>query len=117
MTPPQEDNPDEDSGFDDDAPSPEELAQLRRITPQVAADVDRLILARCDADWRPVAMVVGSSLDEFEAGFPGLPYVYLQMRILELADQGRLESRGDVMSMRGSELRLPERRGEPGAGR
>ncbi len=92
---------------EDEAPTAEELEQIRRTTPADAAVVDALLLAHCTDQWRKVAMVVGSSLDEFEARFPALPFVYLQLRIQALADQGRLESNGDLRFMQHSEVRLP----------
>lgn len=97
--------------FDDEEPTAEELAQIRNATPQEAAAVDELVLAQCSDQWCKVAMVIGSSLDEFEARFPNLPYVYMQLRIAELVEQGRLEARGDVRVMRHSEIRLASERG------
>ena len=89
-----------------DEPTVEELAAMRAATPLEAAAVDALVLGACDHRWRKVAMVVGALLDRFDSGYPHLPFVYLQARMLELEDQGRLEVRGDVMAMRHSEVRL-----------
>lgn len=105
---PMSDTPEEDDDLADEGPSPEELAEVRKATPQDAAAVDALILGRCETAWRKVAWVVGSLLDAFEAACPALPYVYLQLRIAELVRQGRLQARGDVMAMRHSEVRLPQ---------
>jgi hypothetical protein len=99
--------PSDDDDYDENEPTPEEIAQMRLATPLEAAKVDALILGKCTAQWRKVAMVVGSSLDEFDAQFPSLPYIYMQIRILELVELGSLEAEGDVMSMRTSEVRLP----------
>ena len=79
---------------------------MRKATPADATAVDALVLSKCSSTWRKVAMVVGSSLDEFEARFVNLPYVYMQIRMLELEDAGVLEVQGDVMSMRHAEVRL-----------
>lgn len=91
---------------DDDAPSPEELAQMRLATPADAAAVDQLILSLCTNQWQKVAMVIGRSLDKYEHRFPHLPYVYMQTRMLALIERGAIEARGDVMAMRRSEVRL-----------
>jgi hypothetical protein len=97
----------EDDDFEDDEPSAEELSRIRLATPEDTEVVDALILGHCSHEWNKVAMVVGLSLDDFEARCPHLPYVYLQLRIAELVRQGRLEARGDVMAMRRSEVRRP----------
>lgn len=91
---------------DEDEPSPEEWALMRQATPAEAAAVDALILGHCTDHWQKVAMVVGSSLDDYDATFSHLPYVYMQVRLLELIERGHIECQGDVMSMRTSEVRL-----------
>jgi len=96
-----------DDDYDDEEPTPEELERIRSATPSDAAAVDALILGKCGSRWQKVAMVVGASLDEYDAKFPHLPYVYMQVRMLELVESGALEAQGDVMSMRISEVRLP----------
>ena len=90
----------------EDEPSPEEWALMRQATPAEAAAVDALILGHCTDHWQKVAMVVGSSLDDYDATFSHLPYVYMQVRMLDLIERGRIECQGDVMSMRTSEVRL-----------
>lgn len=99
-----------DSEYEDEGPTPDELAQIRNATPQEAAAVDELVLGKCIECWRKVAMVIGSSLAEFDAKFSNLPYIYMQLRMVELVKQGRLEAQGDVMAMRHSEVRVPVRR-------
>jgi hypothetical protein len=91
---------------DDGEPTPEEIMSMRKATPAEAAAVDVLVLGQCTSVWRKVAMVVGVSLDEFDARFSNLPYVYMQIRMLELEESGILEIQGDVMSMRHAEVRL-----------
>lgn len=103
---------DNDDDFGDEGPTAEELALIRQLSPQDAEAADALVLGHCSGQWQKVAMVVGAALDEFDARFPGLPYICMQVRMLELQGQGRLEIRGDVMAMRQSEVRLPA----PGAG-
>lgn len=90
----------------DDEPTPEELSQMRRATPADAAAVDALILKSCTDRWRKVAMVVGTSLKEFDEKFPHLPYVYMPIRIIAMEHSGALELQGDAMAMRFSEVRL-----------
>lgn len=97
---------DETNESDDNEPNPAEIAQMRNASPSDASAVDALILGKCTTRWSKVAMIVGDCLDEFEAKFPQLPYVYMPIRMLELEDHGVLEIRGDVMAMRYSEIRL-----------
>ena len=97
---------DADDEENDDDPTPEELVQMQRATAADAAAVDALILQSCTDRWRKVAMVVGTSLKEFDAKFPHLPYVYMPVRIIEMEHSGTLEVQGDPMAMRFSEVRL-----------
>ena len=98
----------DDSEFDDEdsEPSAEEIELMRSATSVQAEAVDTLLLASCSPRWQKVAMVIGVSLDEYDAKFPDLPYVFMQIRLLELVDRGVLDARGDVMAMRHSEVRL-----------
>lgn len=91
---------------DEDQPSPEEWALMRQATAAEAAAVDALVLGHCTGGWQKVAMVVGASLDDYDARFSHLPYVYMQVRMRHLAEQGRIECQGDVMAMRTAEIRL-----------
>lgn len=93
---------------DDDNPTQEELAQMLRATTADAEAVDALILQSCTDRWCKVAMVVGTSLKEFDAQFPHLPYVYLPARIIAMEQSGALEVQGNAMAMRFSEVRLAQ---------
>lgn len=87
-------------------PTPEELELIRKATPAEQDQVDALLIRTCSVRWQKVATVVGRLLDEFEGRFAHLPYVYLQVRLLELRDRGLIDARGNVMQMRASEIRL-----------
>ena len=97
---------DHDDDTDSNEPTEEEIVQMRNATVADAQAVDALILGKCSAIWRKVAMVVGSSLDEYDERFPNLPYVFMPVRMLELEKEGKLEVQGDVFAMRASEIRL-----------
>lgn len=99
-------DPQDGDDANDDAPSPEEWALMRQASAAEAAAVDALVLAHCTDHWQKVAMVVGATLEDYDARFSHLPYVYMQVRMRHLAEQGRVECRGDVMVMRASEVRL-----------
>jgi hypothetical protein len=95
---------DADDVFEDE-PSAEEWALMQQATPAEAAAVDALVLGHCTEHWQKVTMVVGASLDDFDARLSHLPYVYMQLRLRALVEQGVLESRGDIMSMRTADVR------------
>ena len=96
-----------DENSDEFGPTEEELVLIRKATSNEAAEVDALILSHCSVRWTKVAMIIGSLLDEFDAKYPNLPYVYMQIRMLELEHRLQIEVRGDVMQARASEIRLP----------
>ena len=100
---PQEHEDEYDDEYD---PTPEEIDLMRKATASEQAEVDALLIANCNARWQKVAMVVGNLLGEFDKRFPHLPYIYMQVRLLELEDKGLIEIQGDVMQMRASEVRL-----------
>lgn len=92
--------------YDPQEPTEEELEQMRAATAAEAETVDKLILSMCTPQWRKVAMIVAKCMNEFDEQFPHLPYIYLQLRVIDLEERGILETAGDVMSMRTSEIRL-----------
>ncbi len=102
-----------DEDVDSNEPTAEEIAQMRNATASDVQAVDVLVLGKCSTSWRKVAMVVGSSLDEYDEHFPNLPYVFIPVRMLELEKAGKLEIRGDVFAMRTSEIRLVAQLHEP----
>ena len=101
-----DDHDDDPEAAADFAPSPDELAQMRRATPAQAEAVDALLLGACASAWQPVAQVVGAVLVRFEQQHPELPYLYLCTRLDALADRGAVELAGDVFDMRAAEVRL-----------
>jgi Protein of unknown function len=94
----------EEYGYE--SPTAEEMAQMQGASASEAAAVDALILGVCSLHWRKVAMVVGTLMKTYDAQFPHLPFAYMQIRILDLVKRGVLESQGNVMWMRHSEIRL-----------
>ena len=90
-------------------PTEEEVAAMRSATAEEARAVDALILEAVSEGWQKVARVVGQLLNAFDREFEHLPYAYLQARMQELEDLGKLEIAGDVWAMRHSEVRLVNR--------
>ncbi len=71
--------------------------------------IDKALLGNVCESWRKVARVVGTTMNEFDGRFKGIPDVFFTMRIQELAKDGRIESQGNLKSMGRSEIRLAQR--------
>jgi hypothetical protein len=72
--------------------------------------VDEALLSNSAPQWRKVARVVGVTMMSLAGRLAGVPDVFFSQRLMKLADQGRLESQGDLSRMRFSEVRLPRAR-------
>jgi hypothetical protein len=90
---------------------PELTSEQQRLVENLsAADVeaiDMALLAASSQNWRKVAFVVGTALLALANRFPGVPDVYFSQRIQSLVRLGKLNSQGNLLSMRFSEVRLP----------
>jgi hypothetical protein len=92
----------------------EENAPLRVIAPDrtlISAPLsyfDAELMANADAGWRKVARVVGQTMGAYwDATIVNHHDAFLAARIRALVAEGRLQSQGDLMRMRYSEVRLP----------
>jgi hypothetical protein len=69
---------------------------------------DPLLLSHAKADWQKAAMVIAKSLNDFwNTSFIQTGDLVLAARLRALADAGSLESQGDLLQIRRSEVRLP----------
>lgn len=73
--------------------------------------IDATILAVSSGGWFKVARVVTSAEDALQNRYPGLSYVFYTQRICQLVEARRLESQGNLLYMRFSEVRLPMQTG------
>jgi len=64
-------------------------------------------LAKANEKWCKVAKIVAASMEAITNRVPGIPDVFYAQRIRKLVKAGKLESQGDIRSMRNSEVRLP----------
>ncbi len=69
--------------------------------------VDQLILSIASYRWKKVAMLVATVMFDYPDAFDELPDVFYSSRIRKLVEEGKLESQGNLMYMRFSEVRLP----------
>jgi hypothetical protein len=77
------------------------------LTEQDLAIIDAAILGECTTHWYKVARVAGRTEDALAARYPGLSVIFYAQRLIQLAEEGRLESQGNLKWMRFSEVRLP----------
>jgi hypothetical protein len=73
--------------------------------------VDSLILAFAQVQWRKVAMIVGQVVSECRRSGRDLGPDDVAKRISALVEIGQLEAQGDLSKWRHSEVRLPTRIG------
>jgi hypothetical protein len=69
-------------------------------------EIDATILAHSADRWLKVARVVLHASEALENRFPGLTYVYYAERLRHLVRAGHLDSQGNLLYMRFSEVRL-----------
>lgn len=69
-------------------------------------ELDALILSTLHQNWRKTAMIVGKALELTKARGWQLDEETLSARIQYLADNGRIDSQGDLSKWRHSEVRL-----------
>jgi hypothetical protein len=91
----------------------EENAPFRILTGNGLAsapitDFDQVLLSHAGPNWKKAALIVGKGLRDFwDARLIQSGDLELAARIRALADDGRLEARGDLFDLRNSEVRLP----------
>jgi len=85
----------------------EQSMHVSRLRQEDLWEMDRVLLAQAAHSWRKVARIVGMTIGELSERFPNIPDVYYAMRVRHLVEVGKLESQGNLLYMRYSEVRLP----------
>lgn len=85
-----------------------EQAIAAKLSDAGLKSIDATILGNCSDWWKKVASVVLSTVNALENQYPDLPHVFYAQRLGQLVKEGRLESRGNLLYMRFSEVRLPK---------
>ena len=88
-------------------------ALVESLSPETILAIDEVLLRNVSTQWRKVARVVGTTMSFPPGRVTGIPDTYYAERIRELVKHGLLDSRGDLMRMRYSEVRLRGERGAP----
>ena len=95
-----------------EAPDPPlNVEQSLRVSQLKQADLlemDRVLLAQAAPSWRKVARIVGGAVGELSTRLPNVPDIYYAQRVRNLVAAGQLESQGNLLYMRYSEVRLPK---------
>jgi len=87
--------------------STDEEAFVAKLTDEDLKIIGSAILANASNRWSKVARVVISTVNMLSDRYPGLSYVFYAQYLSRLADDGQLESRGNLAYMRFSEVRIP----------
>ena len=87
--------------------SDEEIAYFAKLTEKEVEEFDEGLLSCTRPFWRKVGAVVGHAMDKLGTKYPQFSDSFYAERIRVLAEQGRLESQGDLSYMRFGEVRLP----------
>ena len=85
----------------------EEQSALDQLTDVDLEIIDAAILANSSHRWLKVARVVTSTEKALKDRYPKLSYVFYSLRLIELEEEGRLESKGNLEYIRFSEVRIP----------
>jgi hypothetical protein len=93
--------------------SDEEQAVVAKLTDADLQAIDATILANSSNRWLKVARVVLHTERALSDRYPGLSYIFYAQRLIRLAEEGRLDSQGNLEYMRFSEVRTPARPQQP----
>jgi len=87
-----------------------EKSAVAKLTKADFQTIDDTILSLAEPNWRKVALVIIKTEGALTNRFPDLSYIFYAQRLIHLAHQKLLESQGNLLYMRFSEVRLPQSR-------
>lgn len=85
----------------------EEQSAATRLTDADFQIIDAAILANASVQWLKVARVVLRTENALRPRYPELSCIFYAQRLVQLEEDGRLVSQGNLEYMRFSEVRLP----------
>ena len=88
--------------------SAEEQSAVAKLIDTDLHVIDTAILANSSNRWLKVARVVWNTQDALRSRYPDLSYIFYSQRLIQLVEDGRLESQGNLEYMRFSEVRIRE---------
>ena len=87
--------------------TPEQRKLVEKLSDAEILAIDDALLSNTSSQWRKVARVIGTTMNQLPSRVTGIPDSYYSQRIKKLVKDGLLESQGDLSYMRYSEIRLP----------
>ncbi len=81
-------------------------ALAERLSTDDLSAIDEALMSNVISQWRKVARVVATTMNDLSGQHLDLPDVFFSQRIKHLVRAGRLESFGNLHYMRYSEIRL-----------
>lgn len=85
----------------------QEALLIAGLPAELVIRIDEALLAKAKHRFQKVARIVGAVMPSFSDRPSGIPDVYFAQRIAKLVKAGLLESQGNLLRMRFSEVRLP----------
>jgi hypothetical protein len=83
----------------------EQRSMVDGLSGETIGQIDRALLSNATTQWSRTDRIVLATMIELDNGM-GLPNVYFFERMEHLAKEGLLEAKGDLTSLRSSEVRL-----------
>ncbi len=84
-----------------------EALLIAGLPAEVITRIDDALLAKATHRFQKVARIIGQVMQSFSDRPSGIPDVYYAQRIAKLVNAGLLESQGNLLRIRFSEVRLP----------
>jgi len=86
----------------------EQLKLVSKLSEADLNNIDSTLLSNISSQWRKVARVIGTTMNEIDNKIIGIPDVFYSQRVSYLVNKGIIESQGNLQTMRNSEVRLPK---------
>jgi len=83
----------------------EDTQAIAALTVSDVAAIDEAILSKLTSHWQKTALVIAVSMYAYPDRYDDIPDVFYGQRVLALAQQGLLETSGDLRQWRFSEVR------------
>ncbi|MCY7347439.1 MAG: DUF3658 domain-containing protein [Pyrinomonadaceae bacterium] len=95
----------EENPIPDPIPTPEEQAEIEKLSEVEIKEVDRVLLSNINHQWRKVTRIVLLTMRNYPNRL--VPDIFYASRVYKLVESEHLESQGYLGDMRNSEVRLP----------
>ena len=85
-----------------------QFENISQLTPSEVAKIDNWLLSfALRLQWRKVAFLVMSAMEQLRDEIPSVPDIFYILRVQVLVEEGRLEIDGNMDFWRQTEVRLP----------